>query len=82
LELPRPNNPKNLRVACCSIGTELFAVVVTLAPTVSRPDFTFGIYFLDVFFTTDTLSDKVRLTKLRPLLRLLVDALRLLEDLL
>jgi hypothetical protein len=69
LDLPIPNKLKNLRLACCSIGTEFFAVLVTLAPTSSRPAFTFGIYFFDVFLTIET-----------PLVNVFFTAVRLLEE--
>ena len=39
------------RVVFCKIGMDFVAVLVTFDPTPSSPDFTEGIYFLDVDLT-------------------------------
>jgi hypothetical protein len=65
-----PKRLKNLRLACCNIGTDFFAVVVTFDPTVSNPVFTFGMYFFDVVLTIDAPSASVFLTRAPLLVRL------------
>jgi hypothetical protein len=65
-----PNRLKNLRLACCNIGTDFFAVVVTFDPTFSNPVATFGMYFFDVFVTIDTPFVSVFLTTELLLVRL------------